>query len=96
MKKEVAYTLTQDFNYHDQLTQLVQEANRFNSYILMKYKNLQINVKSFLSIRILRISKGETLNIFADGNDAERAIDHISSFLIKKGIILGESNVSKN
>jgi phosphotransferase system HPr (HPr) family protein len=94
MKKEVAFTLTQDFNHHDQLIQLVREANRFNSYILMKYKNLQINVKSFLSIRILSVSKGETLNIFADGNDAQQAIDHITSFLVKMGTLLDESIVT--
>jgi phosphotransferase system HPr (HPr) family protein len=81
MKKEVPVKLTQDFYHHDQLIQLVQEANRFNSYILFKYKNLQIKVKSSLSIRILMISKGEKLNIYADGNDAEQAIDHITSFL---------------
>ncbi|MCM2535307.1 HPr family phosphocarrier protein [Neobacillus pocheonensis] len=84
MRKEVPFTLTQDFNQYDQLMQLVQEANRFNSYILIKYKNLQINVKSSLSIRILMISKGEKLNIYAEGNDAEQAIDHITSFLALK------------
>ncbi|MBT2733711.1 HPr family phosphocarrier protein [Bacillus sp. ISL-7] len=86
MKKEVPVTLTQDFNHHDQLMQLVQEANRFNSYILIKYKNLQINVKSSLSIRILMISKGEKINIYAEGNDAEQAIDHITSFLVLKRV----------
>lgn len=86
MRKEVPFTLTQDFNQYDQLMQLVQEANRFNSYILIKYKNLQINVKSSLSIRILMISKGEKLNIYAEGNDAEQAIDHITSFLALKRV----------
>lgn len=88
MKKEVPVTLTQDidFNHHDQLIQLVQEANRFSSYILIKYKNLQINVKSSLSMRILMISKGEKLNIYAEGNDAQQAIDHITSFLDLKRV----------
>jgi phosphotransferase system HPr (HPr) family protein len=80
VKIEIPVILTQDF-HHDQLIQLVEETNRFNSYILIKYKNFDINAKSLLSIWMLKISKGENITVYAEGHDAEIAIEHITTLL---------------
>jgi phosphotransferase system HPr (HPr) family protein len=79
-EKTISVTLTQDF-HHDQLIQLVKETNRFKSYILIQYKNLQINAKNALSISILTVPNGEKLTICAEGPEAEQALEYITTYL---------------
>ncbi|UFJ42226.1 HPr family phosphocarrier protein [Brevibacillus humidisoli] len=74
MKKEISITMTRRL-LPAQITQLVRDANRFDSYILIEANNRQINVKNPLSAMSFFPSiKGLTIVVRATGSDADQAL----------------------
>ena len=63
---------------------LVQIASQFTSNIHVKYGERQFNAKSIMGMMTLGIIPGAELEVMAEGNDEQAAIDRISDFLSAK------------
>ncbi|HLS20663.1 MAG TPA: HPr family phosphocarrier protein [Bacillota bacterium] len=61
--------------------QFVQEANRFQSHIILEKDGKQVNAKSIMGIMSLAITKGETVKLIVEGDDAEAAMSHLVTFV---------------
>lgn len=59
----------------------VQEANRFQSHIILEKDGKQVNAKSIMGIMSLAITKGETVKLIIEGDDAEMAMNHLVTFV---------------
>ncbi|GMA57757.1 phosphocarrier protein [Alicyclobacillus sacchari] len=53
----------------------VAEANKFAAEIFVEAKGKRVNAKSILGLLTLAISQGTTINIIAEGSDAEQAVE---------------------
>lgn len=62
---------------------VVQSASEFESDIMLKYLNKEVDLKSILGIMSLAVLEGAEIEIEAKGDDAEAAIARIKSLLIK-------------
>ena len=67
--------------HNRQATYFVQKANEFNCNIWIESGNRKMNAKSLLGIMSLGIVTGLTINLFADGQDAEAALDALEQLL---------------
>jgi len=61
--------------------QFVQEANRFSSNIFLEKDGKKINAKSIMGLMSLAITKGETVNLIAEGPDEAIAINELTSLI---------------
>lgn len=61
--------------------QFVQEANRFQSHIILEKEGKQVNAKSIMGIMSLAITQGETIKLIIEGDDAETAMNHLVTFV---------------
>ena len=62
-------------------TLFVKEANKFNSEIRVRNGDREVNGKSMLSLLTLEACKGVVVEIKAEGEDEEAAIQALVSFL---------------
>ncbi|MFA7367540.1 MAG: HPr family phosphocarrier protein [Bacilli bacterium] len=62
---------------------VVQSASEYDSDIILKYLNKEVDLKSILGIMSLAVLEGAQIEIEAKGDDAEEAISRIKSLLIK-------------
>nr|WP_295970353.1 phosphocarrier protein HPr [uncultured Bacillus sp.] len=62
-------------------TILVQAAKQFNSDINLTYKGKKVNVKSILGIMSLGVGQGEEIQICAEGNDEQEAMNSLQTIL---------------
>ncbi len=62
---------------------VVQAASEYDSDIMLKYMNKEVDLKSILGIMSLAVLEGAKIDIEAKGDDAEEAISRIKSLLIK-------------
>lgn len=62
---------------------VVQVASEYDSDIMLKYMNKEVDLKSILGIMSLAVLEGAKIDIEAKGDDAEEAISRIKSLLIK-------------
>ncbi|MFC4355145.1 HPr family phosphocarrier protein [Chryseomicrobium palamuruense] len=62
----------------------VQEANRFASEIFIEKDGKKVNAKSIMGIMSLAVGRGEEVVLFADGSDAEAAIDTLTKFITEE------------
>ncbi|MBM3253745.1 MAG: HPr family phosphocarrier protein [Candidatus Omnitrophica bacterium] len=60
----------------------VQTANKFESEISIKKGNQEVNGKSIMGIMMLAAKKDSKIQLVADGQDAEDAIEELSSLLL--------------
>jgi len=86
MMQEISVTLTRKLVTRKlapaQIRQLVREANRFDSYILIEANNQQINVKNPLSaMSVFPAIEGRPIVVRATGADAEQALDRLCRYL---------------
>jgi len=65
-------------------TELVKCAQTFKSEILLVYQGLNVSAKSLLGILMLAASCGAKIDIEAEGNDAEDAVNAILSLAEQK------------
>ncbi len=63
---------------------LVQTANSFHSDIYLEKDSERINGKSIMGIITLGATYNAEINIIADGNDEEEAVEAIASLFEKK------------
>ncbi|MBO4290464.1 MAG: HPr family phosphocarrier protein [Lachnospiraceae bacterium] len=63
---------------------LVQEASKYNSKIYIQSKDRRVNAKSIMGMMTLALDNGETLEVSADGDDEQVAVNGIEHFLSGK------------
>ena len=69
--------------HNKQATYFVQKANEFDSSIWVESGNRKMNAKSLLGIMSLGIIPGSTVNLSADGADAEAALNALEALLLR-------------
>ncbi|PLS06965.1 HPr family phosphocarrier protein [Neobacillus cucumis] len=62
----------------------VQEANRFSSDIFLEKDGKKVNAKSIMGLMSLAVGSGVVINIIADGDDEDKAIDVLTNFIQKE------------
>ena len=67
--------------HNRQATYFVQKANEFESSIWLDSANRKMNAKSLLGIMSLGIGTGSTIQLIADGSDAEAAVNALEALL---------------
>ncbi len=60
----------------------VQEANKYESQILIESENMKVNAKSIMGVLSLSLKKGDEFFIIANGKDEKEAIDALEAFLV--------------
>lgn len=60
---------------------LVQVASRFDSTVYINVDDRKVNAKSIMGMMSLGLASGEQVNVTADGEDEEAAIEGIEKFL---------------
>lgn len=63
---------------------LVQEASKYDSKIYIQSKDRRVNAKSIMGMMTLALDNGETLEVSADGDDEQVAVNGIEHFLSGK------------
>ena len=67
--------------HNKQATYFVQKANEFESSIWVESGSRRMNAKSLLGIMSLGIVTGATVELSADGHDAEAAVTALEALL---------------
>ena len=67
--------------HNRQATYFVQKANEFTSSIWVESGSRKMNAKSLLGIMSLSIVTGATVNLSAEGTDAEAAVNALEALL---------------
>ena len=67
--------------HNKQATYFVQKANEFECSIWLESGNRKMNAKSLLGIMSLGIVTGATVNLSAQGSDAEAAVNALEALL---------------
>lgn len=62
---------------------VVRTASDFESDIILRYDNKEVDLKSILGIMSLAVLEGAKVEIIAKGVDAEEAIEKLKAMLIK-------------
>ena len=60
---------------------LVQVASQFDSTVYINVDDRKVNAKSIMGMMSLGLAIGEQINVTADGEDEEAAIEGIEKFL---------------
>lgn len=64
---------------------LVQEASKYESTIYIQSGEKRVNAKSIMGVMSLGLDNGEEMDVTAEGNDEEAAVDGIEKFLSGTG-----------
>ena len=67
--------------HNRQATYFVQKANEFESSIWLESANRKMNAKSLLGIMSMGIITGATVTLYAQGNDADAALNALEALL---------------
>ena len=67
--------------HNRQATYFVQKANEFESSISVESGSRRMNAKSLLGIMSLSIVTGATVTLYAEGRDAEDALNALEALL---------------
>ena len=62
----------------------VQIANKYESEIMVKKNNEEVNGKSIMGILMLAAEEGSVVTVKAIGSDAEEAVDELEQILIRQ------------
>ena len=60
---------------------LVQVASRHNSTIYLEAEGKKVNAKSIMGMMSLGLDTGEMVNVIANGDDEEEAVNSIEAYL---------------
>ncbi len=63
------------------IAHLVQEASQYQSQVFIMMEDKKINAKSIMGMMSLRLQKGESVEVIADGSDEKDAVAGIENFL---------------
>ena len=69
--------------HNKQATYFVQKANEFESSIYLESGNRKMNAKSLLGIMSMGVITGATVNLIAQGPDAEAAVLALETLLLR-------------
>ena len=61
--------------------EIVKTASKFGSNITIVRDDLEVNGKSIMGVMILAAEQGSTIDIKADGPDAEQALDALEAVI---------------
>lgn len=61
---------------------LVQEASQYSSKVCIEMDNKQINAKSIMGMMSLRLGKGISFTVVAEGEDEENAVNGVEAFFV--------------
>lgn len=82
---EITLTIQNSKGLHARPTsKLVKVAEKFSSKIEISYKGLTVSAKSIMGILMLSARYGANINVRAEGQDAEAALQAISSLVNDK------------
>ncbi|MCD4838883.1 HPr family phosphocarrier protein [Neobacillus sedimentimangrovi] len=62
----------------------VQEANRFSADVFLEKDGKKVNAKSIMGLMSLALGSGVVINIIADGEDEDKAIQALTDFVEKE------------
>ena len=65
-------------------TELVKCATKFQSSVTLTYQNITVNAKSLLGILTLAAARGSKIEVEANGDDAEIAVEKIQELARNK------------
>ncbi len=68
------------------IAHLVQEASKYDSTIYIFSEGKRINAKSIMGMMSLALDSGEDLEVAADGQDEQAAVEGIESFLSGRAV----------
>ncbi|MCM1542103.1 MAG: HPr family phosphocarrier protein [Blautia sp.] len=68
------------------IAHLVQEASKYDSTIYIISEGKRINAKSIMGMMSLALDSGEDLEVSADGQDEQAAVEGIESFLSGRAV----------
>ncbi|MCM3162166.1 MULTISPECIES: HPr family phosphocarrier protein [Bacillaceae] len=63
----------------------VQEANRFASDVFLEKDGKKVNAKSIMGLMSLAVSTGAVINLIAEGNDEQEAVEALAKFVQQEG-----------
>ena len=66
------------------IAMLVQVASQYESQIYVEVGSKKVNAKSIMGMMTLALAPGETVTVYADGADEEKAIQSIEQYLSAK------------
>ena len=64
--------------------EIVKLAAKFRSEIVISKDDLEVNAKSIMGVMMLAAECGSTVNIKAEGDDAEAALDALAALIASK------------
>ncbi|MFC0274637.1 HPr family phosphocarrier protein [Metabacillus herbersteinensis] len=59
----------------------VQEANRFSSDVFLEKDGKKVNAKSIMGLMSLAISTGSVIQLIAEGNDEQEAVETLAKYV---------------
>jgi phosphocarrier protein len=82
MTLEKDFTITNKNGMHARpAAQFVKNASQFQCEILVEKDDEQVNGKSIMGLMMLAASKGESIKIITQGNDAEAAMSALGTLI---------------
>lgn len=85
--KEKTFKITSEAGLHARpATLLVHAASKFNSEVMLGYKETKVNLKSIMGVMSLGVPQGAQITIIADGHDEQEVIDEIGNVIQNEGL----------
>ncbi len=84
-KKYGQFTIKNELGLHARAAAaFVKVANRYRSDITVSKDNVRVNGKSIMGVLMLAACKGSNINIEANGDDSEEAIEALGRLIEEK------------
>ncbi|MCM3790669.1 phosphocarrier protein HPr [Domibacillus indicus] len=81
------FTITDETGIHARpATVLVQMASKFQSTITLEYKGKSVNLQSIMGVMSLGIPQNASIQVTANGTDADEALEAITDVITKQGL----------
>lgn len=81
------FTITDETGIHARpATVLVQTASKFQSTITLDYKGKSVNLQSIMGVMSLGIPQNASIQVTANGTDADEALEAITDVITKQGL----------
>ena len=84
IKKTVKIQLDAGLDFRP-VAMLVQIANQYESDIYLQDEKHKFNAKSIMGVMTLCTADCDEIEVVAEGEDAEKAVDHIEKYLRNEG-----------
>lgn len=83
--KSIQSTIVNKLGLHARAAaRLVSLAATFNANIEIEYKGRKVNGKSIMGVMMLAAGKGAVVTLYADGADADDALQHIGLLIAER------------